>query len=128
MYPVINFCPVCQGEMLITKLECRECDTSINGRFIKGPFASLSNAQLEFVELFVLTEGKITRMEEKLGLSYPTIRNRLHEIIRELGFEPGLEETPALELEVQKKILSDLDEGKISYEEALKLINQDEVR
>jgi hypothetical protein len=28
-------------------------------------------------------------MEDELGLSYPTIRNRLHEVIRALGFEPG---------------------------------------
>ncbi len=28
-------------------------------------------------------------MEEELNLSYPTLRNRLFEVIRALGFEPG---------------------------------------
>ena len=37
-------------------------------------------------------EGKLNRMEDELGLSYPTIRSRLHEIIRALGYEPGQDE------------------------------------
>ena len=51
MYPVINECPVCDGELIITNLECRECDTNIKGRFISGPFGELTNAQIAFVEL-----------------------------------------------------------------------------
>ena len=46
MYPVINECPVCDGELIITNLECRECDTNIKGRFISGPFGELTNAQI----------------------------------------------------------------------------------
>ena len=127
MYPIFNECPICGGEMIATQLECRECDTKINGRFITGAFANLSVDQLEFVELFIRNEGKITRMEADLNLSYPTIRNRLHEIIRAMGYEPGAEESGPTE-EMRREILSNLEEGKIDYEEALNLLKESEAR
>ena len=76
------------------------------------------------MELFVRTEGKITRMETDMELSYPTIRNRLLEIIRALGYEPGEDEFAGLSDEERKHILDDLDAGKINYEEALRLIQE----
>jgi hypothetical protein len=98
------------------------CDTTIEGRFVAGPLASLTAEQLDFVETFVLCEGKFTRMEVELGLSYPTIRNRLHEVIRSLGYEPGAEEEPSLSLEKRREVLAKLEEGAISADEAVDLI------
>ena len=111
--------------MIVTTLECRECDSVIKGRFITGPFASLSPEQLEFIELFVRNEGKITRMEEELGLSYPTIRNRLHEAIRALGYDVGSDDT-GLDEEERRNILNDLEAGKIDYDEAMRMLKESE--
>jgi len=127
MYPIFNECPVCRGELVVTTMQCRECDSSIQGRFIAGPFASLSIEQLEFVELFVRNEGKINRMEAELGLSYPTIRNRLHEIITALGYEPGIEEPRPTE-EERRQILDDLAKGKIDSNKAMNMLQESEVR
>jgi len=126
MHPIFSECPVCSGELIATELECRHCDTKLRGRFITGPFASLSAEQLEFVELFIRNEGKITRMQEELDLSYPTIRNRLHETIRALGYEPG-EEEPGLKDDERRQILEDLEKGTINYEEAMRMIKESEV-
>jgi len=125
MYPIFSECPVCSGELIATELECRHCDTKLRGRFITGPFAGLSAEQLEFVELFIRNEGKITRMQEELDLSYPTIRNRLHETIRALGYEPG-EEEPGLNDDERRQILEDLEKGTINYEEAMQMIKESE--
>ena len=122
MYPIFNVCPICEHELIATQLECRQCDTKIQGRFITGPFAGLSAGQLEFVELFIRNEGKITRMQEELELSYPTIRNRLHNIIRALGYEPG-EEPPGLTDEERRR---KLEQGKIEYDEAILRIKEKE--
>jgi hypothetical protein len=66
-------------------------------------------------------------MEVDMELSYPTIRNRLHEVIRALGYEPGEDdEFAGLSDEERKRILDDLDTGKINYEEALRLIQEKE--
>jgi hypothetical protein len=122
MHPIPHECPVCHGELNITRLVCRECDTAIEGRFLAGPFSRLSEEQLNFVEAFVRNEGKITRMEEDFQLSYPTIRSRLHEVIRALGYEPGKESAAALTEEERRRILEDLDSGKITSEEAMKML------
>lgn len=119
-------CPVCGGELVVTSLHCRECETSLQGRFSSGPFSQLNEEQLAFVELFVRNEGKITRMEADLNLSYPTIRNRLLDVIRALGYEPGEDEFAGLSDEERKRILDDLESGAIDYDEALRRIQDKE--
>jgi len=120
-------CPLCGGEVAVTRIYCRDCDTTIEGRFVGGPFSQLTPEQLKFVEIFVRCEGKITRMEEEIGLSYPTIRNRLHEIIRALGYEPGGgEEAVGLTNEDRQRILEDLDTGRINAEDAMRMLSEAE--
>lgn len=122
MHALPSQCPVCEGELIVTRINCRECSTTIEGRFSSRTFSQLSPEQMDFVETFVRLEGKITHMEKELGLSYPTIRNRLHEVIRALGYEPGGKEEPGLSEAERQQILSDLDAGKISYDEAIELL------
>ncbi|MDH3944082.1 MAG: DUF2089 domain-containing protein [Anaerolineae bacterium] len=124
MHPLPSECPVCHSELTVTKLNCRECDTTIQGRFESGPFSQLTSDQIAFVETFIKNEGKITRMESDLKLSYPTIRNRLHEIIRALGYEPGKEAPVRLNDEDRRQILEDLNKGKITSEEAMEMLTE----
>lgn len=129
MNQIPTACPLCGGEIAVTRLYCRDCDTTLEGRFVGGPFSQLNPEQLKFVETFVRCEGKITRMEVEIGLSYPTIRNRLHEVIRALGYEPGGGEEPSmpgLSAEERQEILEKLDQGLISAEEAMRLIKEAE--
>ena len=123
MHPIPGECPVCGGELIVTRLACRECDTVIQGRFVTGPFANLNNEQLMFLEVFIKNEGKITHMEKDLGLSYPTIRNRLHEIIRALGYDPGKDDPSTLTEEERRQILEDLNQGHITSEEAMRMLS-----
>lgn len=120
-------CPLCGGDVTVTRIHCRDCDTTIEGRFEGGPFSQLTREQLDFVETFVRCEGKINRMEDEIGLSYPTIRNRLHEIIRALGYEPGANE-PIVGMTDQERqrILEDLDKGAISAEKAMQMLRESE--
>jgi len=118
-------CPLCQGEITVTRIHCRHCDSTIEGRFTSGPFSDLTQEQIDFVEIFVRNEGKIKRMEAELGLSYPTIRNRLHEVIRAMGYEPGVvEDEGSITEEERQRILEDLDKGVISAEEAMELLQE----
>jgi hypothetical protein len=119
-------CPICSGEITVTRIYCRDCDTTLEGRFQAGPFMSLTPEQLNFVETFVRCEGRINRMENELGISYPTIRNRLHEVIRAMGYEPGGEEPAGISEEKRQQILNDLDQGLISPEEAMRILRERE--
>ncbi len=124
MNRMLSRCPVCGGELDVARLHCPQCDTVIEGHFkvASDPFAQLSPEQIQFLLTFVRCEGRFTRLEEELNLSYPTLRNRLYEIIRALGFEPGREESTKLPAEDRRRILEDLASGKISSAEANKLL------
>lgn len=124
MHPVISQCPVCREDLTITRLHCRNCDTVIEGQFFAGPFSQLTRQQLSFIETFVRCEGKLNRMETELNLSYPTIRNRLHEVIRALGYEPGVEETAGLPEDERQRVLERLSQGQITAEEAMRILQE----
>jgi hypothetical protein len=126
MRPAPTRCPICQSELTVVRLHCSSCDTSIEGNFSLGQFPNLTPDQLEFIFTFVRCEGKINRMEQELGVSYPTIRNRLNEVIRALGYEPGRDEPVEITQDKRNSILEDLSAGKISAEEATRLLRGEE--
>lgn len=126
MIPLPSKCPICSGEIIVTRLHCQDCDTTIESRFSSGAFSQLTKDQLNFIETFVRCEGKITRMEDELELSYPTIRNRLHEVIRALGYEPGKDESGGIPEVERLRILEELEQGKISYRDAMRMLQEEE--
>ncbi len=119
--------PFDDGDIVVTRFYCPGSDVTVEGRFeVAIPFAQLNQEQLQFVETFVKCEGKLSRMEGELGLSYPTIRNRLHEVIRALGYEPGKEEsTPSPQVD-RSAILAELEAGNISFDEAMSQLRGEE--
>jgi len=121
MYPVMGKCPVCGNTLTVTRLYCRHCDSALEGQFSLGPFYQLSPEQLEFLETFVRCEGKISWVQQEMDLSYPAVRSRLNEVIRALGYEVR-EEAPHVTASRRKAILEDLAAGKITSEEAIKLL------
>ena len=118
MYPVIGRCPVCQQPLEVTRLYCRQCDTAVEGHFGLGRFYELSPEQLSFVETFVRCQGKLNRVQEELSLSYPTVRSRLYDAIKALGYEVDEEESPSVTSETRQAVLAALSAGQISAEEA----------
>lgn len=120
MYPVITDCPVCRTTLEVTRLHCRNCDTTIEGHFALGHVGKLSAEQTMFAETFIRCEGKINRVGEELGISYPTVRARLSDLIRAMGYEvkedePAPAPTPVIN---RQAILADLANGVITAAEA----------
>ncbi len=126
MRPAPTRCPICQSELTVAKLHCSSCDTTIEGNFVSSQFSNLTAEQMEFVFTFVRCEGKINRMEKEFELSYPTIRNRLHEVIRALGYEPGKDDSPEIEAEKRSSTIADLEAGKITAEQAMRILRGEE--
>ena len=121
MNPVIGQCPICKETLEITRLHCTNCDTTIEGHFQLGHLYHLSIEQLAFIETFIRCEGKINRVGEELGVSYHTVRSRLNDVIRALGYEVGEGEPEGpIPDEERKAILEQLAQGKITSEEAVK--------
>lgn len=122
MNPVIGKCPICSENLEVTRLHCRNCDTELGGHFALGRLFHLRPEQLAFVEMFIRCEGKINRVEQEMGLSYPAVRARLNEVIRALGYEVGDAGKEPISEEERKKLLSQVAGGDISAEEAIELL------
>ncbi len=127
MKPSLNKCPVCGGDLLVSRYHCESCDTVIEGRFENNAFPGLTADQIEFVKTFVRLEGRINRIEQeqKWG-SYPTIRNRLREVIRAMGYEPGKEEAVDVSDDKRRMVLEDLENGAISADDAMRRLRGEE--
>ncbi len=86
-------CPICSGELAVTRLHCRSCGTTLEGDFNVGRFARLSREQFALLESFLRSRGNLKEMERELGISYPTVRARVDLLIRALGLGDGEEPT-----------------------------------
>ncbi len=111
-------CPVCEGELIITRYECNNCRTKIEGNFQQNGFSDLNDEQIEFIKVFLVSHGSIKEVEKRLGISYPTVKNRLSEIVKVLT-GTDLEKPKNLD------ILELIEQGDISVEDALKIIEKE---
>ena len=126
MPDVLGRCPVCGDELQVTRLHCPACHTAIEGVFSLGRFQRLAPEQLAFLEVFVKNRGVIRDVERELGISYPTVRSRLDDVIRALGFEVREEPQPDVaEAQARRReVLERLDRGEISVEQAIELLRR----
>ncbi|MDQ1301055.1 MAG: hypothetical protein QG637_976 [Chloroflexota bacterium] len=127
MYLTPSICPICGDKLTVTRLNCPSCDTTLEGRYQFGRLEQLSPEQRAFVELFVRCDGKLNWVAQELKLSYPSVRSRLDEAIRALGYEvreaPPAEEKQRL-ASTRQAILDELAAGKITSEEAVKRLQE----
>jgi len=84
-HDVISTCPVCAGQLSVTRLFCRECGTALEGEFSVGRFARITREQTALLESFLRSRGNLREMERELGISYPTVRARVEALVQALG-------------------------------------------
>lgn len=77
-------CPSCGGILTVKSLHCAECDTTISGQFAIHPILRLTAEEQQFVLAFIRCSGSLKQMAADMGLSYPTVRNILDDIISKL--------------------------------------------
>lgn len=85
MKRIPSACPSCDAPLNIRSLHCAACGTTLTGDFTLPALLRLPAAEQQFVLEFVLSSGSLKEMARKMGLSYPTVRNRLDEIIARLN-------------------------------------------
>ncbi len=112
-------CPVCNSTLEIKEYHCPKCDTTIRGNFEVGDLASLSAPQQEFVKTFICNQGNIKEVEKALGISYPTVKNRLTEIVNVLCPSSNNEKR-----EFSTSVLDEIERGEISVEDAIKKLKK----
>ena len=144
MRKMIENCPGCGGPLTVSRMDCVQCHTRVEGAFRPSAFDRLSPESLAFIELFVRLKGNLKEMERELSVAYSTVRHRLDDVVRELGPANGgsVEATPsrpappappappAAELisddsagaAKKRDILNRLDRGEITSSEAVQLL------
>ncbi|MGB9856789.1 MAG: DUF2089 domain-containing protein [Dictyoglomaceae bacterium] len=115
-------CPICGREMTIIKLKCNNCNITIEGEFLANKLASLTPEEQEFLELFLRTRGNVKEMERILKISYPTLRNKLDNMLRSIGIMPIEEEESKSKA---RDIIEKLEKGEITVQEALKILDKE---
>ncbi len=123
-HEVLGKCPVCDSELQITEVYCRHCETTIRSEFELCRFCKLTGPQKYFIEIFIKNRGNIKELEKELGISYPTVRNKLDEVIGALGYQV---EQPKTYVN-RKEVLEKLSRGEINKDEAIKLLNDSSER
>ena len=110
-------CPVCQGDLLVTRLQCPACGAEVTGEFSLSRLATLREPHASLLEMFLRSRGNMKEMERDLGLSYPTVRARLEEALTAagLGRRAEFEPDPAAR---RTAILDQLERGEITAAEA----------
>lgn len=111
----ISHCPVCEGELAVSKLSCSNCHTQIDTQIAAPAFFQLPPDLQEFVLVFLRNRGSIRDVEKELGISYPTVCKKL-DLVNAL-----LANTPRLN---RMEILMQLERGEISAKDAAKLLRE----
>jgi len=79
-----TLCPSCHSVLKVKSMKCECCDTEVNGLYDLPVISRLSPDEQDFVLHFIKSSGSLKDMAKHLGLSYPTVRNLLDEIIKKI--------------------------------------------
>ncbi|NMP23352.1 DUF2089 domain-containing protein [Sulfobacillus harzensis] len=115
----ISTCPSCRHTLEVTELECPHCHVQIRGHFQGQPTVGLTDDQREFLRVFVLSRGNLREIERILGISYPTVRSKLDDLVD--AFQGG--ESPAMPSN-RRRILEDVADGRLDVKEALARLSE----
>ena len=112
-------CPVTGSALYVSELTNEEGTVVMRGKFRIPTMSALDRPQQEFMEVFLRSRGVISTVEKELGISYPTVRSRLDALLEALHLTPVRDEKKkAKEAELRRKVLLQLEEGKITPAEA----------
>lgn len=118
-YPIIVKCPVCDDNLRVATLFCGRCSTKYEGAFHLDKFTYLSPEQKCFIEVFLKCRGNIKEVEKELNISYPTVRGKLDDVIRSLGYSVS---NDGEHRKSRKEILEMLSTGELTYDEAMSML------
>jgi hypothetical protein len=113
-------CPVSGGRLYVSELTCEESGVVIRGKFRLPQGAELDEEKQAFLRVFLRARGVISTVEKELGISYPTVRARLDALLSEMGLAPIKDDAMARRNEKRRQVLKDLEDGKLTPEQAKK--------
>lgn len=120
---LITRCPITNDELIVKKLYSPSSNITIEGDFHLSKYNYLDDELLYFMEIFIKNRGNIKAVEKEMSISYPTVKKMLDDLIINLGYNPEDEDEEPVK-PTRKDILSKVEKGLISLEEAMKKIEE----
>lgn len=77
-------CPACSGQLHVGRLFCESCGTEVCGSFELPPLARLNEKEQQLALDFIRAGGSLKELAGIMGLSYPTVRNLIDDLIEKL--------------------------------------------
>ncbi len=77
-------CPSCESALQVSQMKCSSCDTLISGSFDLPALLRLNAEEQTFIMNFFLSSGSIKEMAKQANLSYPTMRNKMDDLIEKV--------------------------------------------
>lgn len=77
-------CPSCKSQLSVTELSCSKCQTKVSGNYILPLLLQIAEEEQQFILDFLLSSGSLKEMASQMGKSYPTVRNKLDDIIEKI--------------------------------------------
>jgi len=116
-------CPSCGSQLEIAELHCPACGTTVRGAYPLDRFAALSAEDEQFLLTFLAARGNLKEVQDRLSLSYPTVRGRLDRVLVALGLAVDDKSTDksARKPDVMD-LLDKLEAGDLSVDAVLKSI------
>jgi hypothetical protein len=128
MRKIIETCPTCgKAGLTVSEVTCDACGTEVRSRYRPCPFCALREEEQTFLLLFVRSRGNLKDVEKTLGVSYPTVRAKLDEIIDRLAPapSPALPVPPAPAAAPDRAaVLAQVQSGQLSAGDALALLQR----
>ncbi len=112
MSKLVVQCPSCSGELTASRLSCKSCSVLLEGQFELPALLRLPADDVAWIGTFVRSSGSLKEMASREGVSYPTVRNRLDDIIRKL------DEVESVVERRRHDILDALEKGTLSAKDA----------
>lgn len=111
-------CPVCKNKLMLSRLKCGGCGVVLEGNFNLPRLARLSPEFRILAEQMILCGGNLKDLAAQVGVSYPTLRRKVDDLIIALQSLKTADEA------LIASILEDIETGAIKSEEGIRRIKE----
>ena len=128
LHPLPSRDPISGESLHVTELHSIESGITIRGRFELPRYSFLDAEQAHFLEIFLRCRGILSSVEKELGVSYPTVRTKLDQLLASLDLVPireaGRNNRNGQPDQDRQEVLDRLERGEISADEAKDKLRQ----
>ena len=106
MQKLISQCPCCNETLKIATLQCPECGMEMKNNFELSAFDRLSNEQYAFLIEFLQQRGNLKNVQSELGVSYPTAKKQLDDLLIALELTQEADEQEMEEIDMSNLVVN----------------------